>query len=102
MIITPQLENFENDRYDIRVFDGYVVSLIIVDESFEDSGQLQVIKRISIFATITTDTGAWQFSCPNIIGLSNELLSISSDDPELLGTQLTGDLIGKWSLTINE
>lgn len=102
MIVTPQVDNFLNDRYDIQVFEDYFVTLVIVDETFENAGKISVINEIKVVASFDVDGVSYQIPCPSIIGMENDLISLETSDPSLLGQKLSKDNIGQWRIVINE
>jgi hypothetical protein len=102
MYIVPELVDFENDVYQIRVTDDYTIILNIVDEYFSHEGRTIVIDGLNIAAQYVEGGIARQIACPNIIGLSNELVSIIAEDPSLLGIGVKKSNLGSWGLVINE
>jgi len=102
MYIVPQLEDFVNGSYSVPVTDSYFITFNMVDESYRNTGRDVVIKQMNVVAQLFTGDSVQQIVCPSVIGLSNDLLSIQSEDPTLNGRRITLDNLGQWGVEINE
>lgn len=73
-----------------------------VDEQFLAVTRVTTLKRIVIYAEATSLTGEiTRVRCPSIIGLSNEFISIESDDPSKNGTQISMENLDDWQVRVN-
>jgi hypothetical protein len=102
MYIVPTIEDFVNGSYSVAVTDSYYITLNMVNEEYHISGRDVLIRQMNVIAQLFSGSSESQIVCPNVIGLSNDLVSIQSEDPSLNGTRITFDNMGKWGVEINE
>lgn len=102
MYIVPTAEDFVNDFFSIAVTPDYFIMFNVVDEEYEQAGRTVTIKQMNVVAELVSDSGKVQIACPSRIGLSNDLISIVSDDTDLNGVAVSMDNLGQWGVEINE
>jgi len=102
MYIVPTAEDFVNDFFSIAVTPDYFVTFNVVDELYEQGGREVAIKQFNVIAELVSETGKVQIACPSRIGLSNDLLSILTDNEDLNGVAISMDNLGQWGVEINE
>lgn len=102
MYIVPTADDFVNDFFSVAVTSDYFITFNVVDELYEQTGREVTIKQFNVVAELVSDTGKVQINCPSRIGLSNDLISIVTDNEELNGVAISMDNLGQWGVEINE
>lgn len=102
MYVVPTLEDFQSDLLTIYVTDEYFFRLYIVDEYIEFDGVSNEARGIIMEAYITVGDETAVIKCPSIIGMKNDLVEITTEDPSMLGAIMSKSNLGTWGLEIVE
>jgi len=101
MIIVPEESDFINDHYSIDL-GSYKIVFNAINESLAYGSISVDVNEIYVFAEATIDGKFASVPCPNKIGLSNEFVSIESDDLSIQGASISLSNLGKWRVVIFE
>lgn len=90
MIIDLAKIELTNDIFTAMLPSGSTIIINSVDENFLVSGEASpcIVKAINVQIQ---DTEGNRITCPNVIGLGNELMQIVTDHSEYEGVVLTPD-----------
>jgi hypothetical protein len=101
IIVVPVAENFTNDMFTLEYTAGKRLRLNVVSEAFTYGGRDTFIDEMNVQMESDSSGVTSVLVCPNKIGLSNDILSIESDDPALQGASITMQNLGQWSVVLN-
>ena len=99
MIVDLSKVEFINDFFTASLPDGSLLVLNKVDEDFLAGNDECIVKALNIEIQDTEDN---VISCPNVIGLGNDLMQIVTEYTEYEGEVLTPENMGYCTIEIYE
>lgn len=91
--ITPRMEDLTSDILDIEYAEGKTFILNHINSSFVYNTKIIDLDCFNV-GVLIKETGEY-IPCPSVIGFENNYVALKSEDPALLGTQLSSKNIDR-------